>query len=400
MNIKRKMFFKMLVYSLIRRRSRIIIALLSIIVGATILSGLVTIYYDVPRQMSSEFRNYGANVILSPNTDDFITDIEIEEAINRIPSNSVEGYTPYRYENTLVNNMPVTMAGINFKSIEKTSPYWSLNGRKPEKNGEVLIGKKVANTFDFSVGNKMVLKTKEKEVTSDIEALITEDDFTYDVDGIKYVDRELSLDIVGILETGGTEEEYIYLNYNDVSFITFSNRGYDLVELSISGTSDKLKSYVDLINSNSASLNAKLVKRVTESESSVLTKLQSLVFIVTVVVLILTMICVATTMTAVIAERRKEIGLRKALGASNKDISKEFMFEGMVLGTIGGIFGSILGYIFALIISLNVFSSAITFRPLLVPITIIAAIIVSALSCLIPVRTAVKVEPALVLKGE
>ena len=400
MNIKRKMFFKMLVYSLIRRRSRIIIALLSIIVGATILSGLVTIYYDVPRQMSSEFRNYGANVILSPNTDDFITDIEIEEAINRIPSNSVEGYTPYRYENTLVNNMPVTMAGINFKSIEKTSPYWSLNGRKPEKNGEVLIGKKVANTFDFSVGNKMVLKTKEKEVTSDIEALITEDDFTYDVDGIKYVDRELSLDIVGILETGGTEEEYIYLNYNDVSFITFSNRGYDLVELSISGTSDKLKSYVDLINSNSVSLNAKLVKRVTESESSVLTKLQSLVFIVTVVVLILTMICVATTMTAVIAERRKEIGLRKALGASNKDISKEFMFEGMVLGTIGGIFGSILGYIFALIISLNVFSSAITFRPLLVPITIIAAIIVSALSCLIPVKTAVKVEPALVLKGE
>ncbi len=400
MNIKRKMFFKMLVYSLIRRRSRIIIALLSIIVGATILSGLVTIYYDVPRQMSSEFRNYGANVILSPNTDDFITDIEIEEAINRIPSNSVEGYTPYRYENTLVNNMPVTMAGINFKSIEKTSPYWSLNGRKPEKNGEVLIGKKVANTFDFSVGNKMVLKTKEKEVTSDIEALITEDDFTYDVDGIKYVDRELSLDIVGILETGGTEEEYIYLNYNDVSFITFSNRGYDLVELSISGTSDKLKSYVDLINSNSVSLNAKLVKRVTESESSVLTKLQSLVFIVTVVVLILTMICVATTMTAVIAERRKEIGLRKALGASNKDIFKEFMFEGIVLGTIGGIFGSILGYIFALIISLNVFSSAITFRPLLVPITIIAAIIVSALSCLIPVRTAVKVEPALVLKGE
>ena len=112
------------------------------------------------------------------------------------------------------------------------------------------------------------------------------------------------------------------------------------------------------------------------------------------------MICVATTMTAVIAERRKEIGLRKALGASNKDIVKEFMFEGLVLGTIGGIFGSILGYVFALVISLNVFSSAITFRPLLVPITIIAAIAVSAISCLIPVRTAVKVEPALVLKGE
>lgn len=400
MNIKRKMFFKMLFYSLIRRRSRIIIALLSIIVGATILSGLVTIYTDVPRQMSSEFRNYGANVILSPNSEEFILDNEIDEALKTIPSNSVEGYTPYRYENTMVNNMPVTMAGINFKSIEKTSPYWSINGRKPESDGEVLIGKKVANTFEFKVGSKMTLKTKEKEVTSEIETLITEDDFTYEVDEIKYVDRELELDIVGILETGGTEEEYIYLSYNDVTYITFSNRGYDLVELSISGTSDKLKSYVDSINNSSTNINAKLVKRVTESESSVLTKLQSLVFIVTVVVLVLTMICVATTMTAVIAERRKEIGLRKALGASNKDIAKEFMFEGLVLGTIGGIFGSILGYVFALVISLNVFSSAITFRPLLVPITIIAAIAVSAISCLIPVRTAVKVEPAIVLKGE
>lgn len=400
MNIKRKMFFKMLFYSLIRRRSRIIIALLSIIVGATILSGLVTIYTDVPRQMSSEFRNYGANVILSPNNEEFILDNEIDEALKTIPSNSVEGYIPYRYENTMVNNMPVTMAGINFKSIEKTSPYWSINGRKPESDGEVLIGKKVANTFEFKVGSKMTLKTKEKEVTSEIETLINEDDFTYEVDGIKYVDRELELDIVGILETGGTEEEYIYLSYNDVTYITFSNRGYDLVELSISGTSDKLKSYVDSINNSSTNINAKLVKRVTESESSVLTKLQSLVFIVTVVVLVLTMICVATTMTAVIAERRKEIGLRKALGASNKDIVKEFMFEGLVLGTIGGIFGSILGYVFALVISLNVFSSAITFRPLLVPITIIAAIAVSAISCLIPVRTAVKVEPAIVLKGE
>ena len=38
-------------------------ALLAIAVGATVLSGLVTIYYDVPRQMGTQFRNYGANMI-------------------------------------------------------------------------------------------------------------------------------------------------------------------------------------------------------------------------------------------------------------------------------------------------------------------------------------------------
>ena len=131
-----------------------------------------------------------------------------------------------------------------------------------------------------------------------------------------------------------------------------------------------------------------------------MTKLESLVLIVTLVVLALTMICVATTMTAVIAERRKEIGLRKALGALNSGIILEFLSEGLVLGGVGGIVGSVLGYFFADLVSINVFSSGITFRPLLIPITIIASVVVTGVACLIPIRSAVEVDPALVLKGE
>ena len=147
-------------------------------------------------------------------------------------------------------------------------------------------------------------------------------------------------------------------------------------------------------------ISAKLVKRVTASESTVLNKLQSLVFIVTVVVLILTMICVATTMTAVIAERRREIGLRKSLGALNESIVGQFMSEGLLLGGIGGILGSVLGYLFAQYVSQHVFSSSLTFRPLLIPITIVASVVVTGLACLIPIKSAVEVDPALVLKGE
>ena len=62
----RKMFLRMITASLMRRKSRMIIALLAIAIGAAILSGLVTIYYDVPRQMGAEFRNYGANMVLTP----------------------------------------------------------------------------------------------------------------------------------------------------------------------------------------------------------------------------------------------------------------------------------------------------------------------------------------------
>ncbi len=63
---KRRMFLRMVTASLLRRRSRMLIALLSIGIGATILAGMVTIYYDVPRQMRAQMRSYGANMLLMP----------------------------------------------------------------------------------------------------------------------------------------------------------------------------------------------------------------------------------------------------------------------------------------------------------------------------------------------
>ena len=63
---RNRMYLKMITSSLIRRRSRMLVALLAIAIGSTVLSGLLTIYYDIPRQMGTVFRSYGANVILIP----------------------------------------------------------------------------------------------------------------------------------------------------------------------------------------------------------------------------------------------------------------------------------------------------------------------------------------------
>ena len=62
---KQQFYLKMITSSIMRRRSRMMIALFAVAIGATILSGLVTIYYDVPRQMGKEFRSYGANLMLT-----------------------------------------------------------------------------------------------------------------------------------------------------------------------------------------------------------------------------------------------------------------------------------------------------------------------------------------------
>ena len=383
---KRQMYIRMITASLLRRRSRMTIALLAIAIGATILSGLVTIYIDVPRQMGAQFRSYGANMIFTA-TGDTMTEDEVSDAIALIPEEQLVGAAPYRYETVRINDRPVMAAATDMEQAKLTSPFWDVTGEWPEASGEIMIGKNVADTYNLKVGKSLTCTyAPESEEDADEEDVVLDNykDFT----------------VVGILDTGGNEEDYVYMILDDMEELTGEPTTYDLCELSISATSSELTQIKNDIIDSVAGVSARLVKRVTESETTVLTKLQALVLLVTIVVLALTMICVATTMTAVVAERRKEIGLRKALGASNESIIAEFMGEGVVLGAAGGIIGALLGFAFAQMVSSNVFNSSITLMPGLIPVTMIVSVVVTGLACMIPIKSATEVDPALVLKGE
>ena len=209
----------------------------------------------------------------------------------------------------------------------------------------------------------------------------------------------VSYTVTGILTTGGEEEGYVFMSLTDMEALTGEDR-LDVAELSVSAEEEQLNAYAEAITASGEGVKARLVKRVTKSETAVLGKLQALVFLVTVVVLLLTMICVSTTMMAVVSERRREIGLRKALGASDSSIRVEFLGEGVFLGILGGVLGAILGFVFAQVVSVNVFNSSITFQPLLLPVTVLVSVAIAAVSCLMPIKRAVAIDPAIVLKGE
>ncbi|KGF33958.1 ABC transporter permease [Peptoniphilus lacrimalis DNF00528] len=376
---KNKFYLKMIMTSLARRRARMLTALLAIAMGATILSGLVTIYYDIPRQMGKEFRSYGANMLVIPtNPDKKITNDQLDEIKSLIPSGKLVGQAPYIYTNAKINEQPYMLAGTDLKGAKENSPYWLIDGSWPEKSREVLIGNEVSKALELKEGDKIIINTPK-------------------VHGEGSIDTNFV--VSGVVTTGGKEEDLIFMSIDDISQLV-KDKNFDVVEYSIEAEQNELSKIVSNISQKDASLTPQMVKRVTASQDLVLNKLQALVFIVTIIVLFIMMICVSTTMMAVVTERRKEIGLKKALGATNSSVIVDFLGEGVFLGVFGGLLGVVLGYIFANRVSISVFARKVSFLPLLVPMTIIVCVIITIVASLIPVSKTVDIDPALVLRGE
>ena len=376
---RNRMYLKMITSSLIRRRSRMLVALLAIAIGSTVLSGLLTIYYDIPRQMGTVFRSYGANLIFLPaESESKITQEQIGAIKQVIDPEKLVGFAPYIYQSAKVNEQPYMIAATDLASAKSNSPYWLIRGDWPHNKKEVLIGHEISRNIELSVGDTFIVNTPKPNGD------VTVNECT----------------VSGIVTTGGVEEEFIFMSLEDIKGIIGYDDRFDVIECSIDGNQEYLKSIADMVSKQVSGITPRLVKRVTESQDVVLSKLQALVWIVTIIVLFLTMICVTTTMMAVVAERRKEIGLKKALGASNSSVVKDFMGEAVMLGLIGGILGVVLGYVFADNVSISVFAREVSFPVQLAPFTVIASIIITIVSCLFPVRATVDIDPALVLRGE
>ena len=120
---RNRMYLKMITSSLIRRRSRMLVALLAIAIGSTVLSGLLTIYYDIPRQMGTVFRSYGANVIFLPaESESKITQEQIGTIKQVIDSEKLVGFAPYIYQSAKVNEQPYMIAATDLENAKSTSP--------------------------------------------------------------------------------------------------------------------------------------------------------------------------------------------------------------------------------------------------------------------------------------
>lgn len=135
-----------------------------------------------------------------------------------------------------------------------------------------------------------------------------------------------------------------------------------------------------------------LLKDEIKKVTSILDKIGLFISLIASISIIVSGIGVMNIMLVSVTERITEIGLRKAIGAKNKDILKQFLIESMILTCIGGIIGIIIGY--ALAIFIGIFIKVL---PILKINVLITSLLVSSITGLVfgiyPAKKAAKLSP-------
>lgn len=458
----RRMFVIMLGRALARRRSRALAAIGSSAVGAATLFCLAAVCLAIPAQMNAQMRQFGANLILvplqgsseaatagpaatpsaasaapqpsagatpsgsataipsgdaaaphssaaaspSPGADAAapttarVSPQAAADAANAVAAatgSSTTRSAAYRYETVRINKSPYLVGGIDVDAVRALNGHWEIEGRWPG-DGEVLIGLDVAESTGFKVGSTVNAEYLGSDDLS-LSSTVSSSGDTAQAAG------QASWRVSGIVDTGGSEDDILYVPLGQLETLTGSaDAGYDVVEFSVDTTSVTAADVADAVNgaaeASGQGVRAEPVSKITSGDTRIITMLDTLFWVVAVVVLGLTLVGVSTTMTVIVSERRNEIGLRKALGASSRSIAVEFYTEAACLGLIGGLIGTAIGYALARAVGIGVFEQPIGFSWWLALLSVLLSALVAVIASAGPVQGATRIDPALVLREE
>ncbi|MBV8878569.1 MAG: ABC transporter permease, partial [Planctomycetaceae bacterium] len=148
---------------------------------------------------------------------------------------------------------------------------------------------------------------------------------------------------------------------------------------------------------NALDAEARVLRPVADREGSLLRRIDGVVGILAAAAVLAACLSVLATMTASVVDRRKEIGLMKALGATNGAVAALFVGEALLLAVPGSLIGYLIGLGAAKSMSAALFGSSVSGSAVVYLVTLATALLITALGVAWPLRRAVALQPQTVL---
>lgn len=376
MDAKHSMLWLLVWRALRLRVQRVSVVFAALTVGAAIVTALSAVWFDINAKMSEELRTFGANFYIGPGHGKSMNQTELQPIIDAAPANLINAASPVLYGMARTELEKVVVMGVWFESMPKLAPYWQVTGNWVGVNFDdrnAMVGIKLAERLNLKVGDSVTIIGDE---------------------------GKKALRVKGLLEAGDATDNMLIVNVDLAQRLLNKPGELNHALLSVNNDLGQVDHYASTLQQQYPQLDIRPIRKVSASEGQVLDKIKGLMGLVSIVILALSSLCVNTTLMAIVGERAKEFALQKALGATHGDIVRQMLAETGLIALAAVVCGWVLGYLLAQLLGMTVFNASIALRLPVLPITLVLSLLVAAAAAIVPVRRAVSVEPAKVLKGE
>ena len=420
------MFVRLVYESFRRQKRRKLLAGAAITLGVTVATAMIAVATDIGDKINRELRTIGANILVTPQEDTL--DVEIGGVNLKPPSdgaflneadlpkikgtfwhNNITGFAPMLPVNVTLQRdgktenltllvtyfaKKVSFGKEEFNTgVRSIYSWWKVSGAWPDDGSrDVLLGERLAARLSARPGDDLTVSGHQLQVSGILSTGGNEDDQIV-------APIALAQEILG--KPGAVRRVYVSaltkpedaLGRRDPK--SMSGPVYDRWYCSPYPQSIAYQLQEAIPHSH-----AEQIRQVAQNEGAVLTRIEGLIFLVTLAALFASALAVSAAMATAIFERRAEVGLMKALGAGRLAVASIFFAEATLLALIGGFVGFAAGGLLARQIGRSIFNSEIAIPPVLLPVILAIAVIVTFAGSAAAIRNAVRLDPVFALRGQ
>jgi putative ABC transport system permease protein len=415
--------FVRLVYESFRRQTRRkVLAGVAITLGVGVATAMIGVATDIGDKINRELRRYGANLVVTPQEDSldvetggmnlkpasdgaYLDEADLPKIKGMFWRNNIVGFAPMLPVTVDVGDSKLTLLGTYFSrqlsfgktdfvtGVRSTHPWWKVQGAWPDDASEdVLLGERLASRLNRQPGDQIDIAGRSHRVAGILSTGGAEDDQIV-------APLALAQQVLGrpravrrIYVSALTKPEDAFARRDPK---TMSGAMYDRWYCSPYAQSIAYQLQEAIPNSH-----AEQIRQVAQNEGIVLSSVKGLMLLITLAALFASALAVSAAMATAMFERRSEVGLMKALGAGNNSVAGLFFTEALLLGVAGGLVGFSGGALLARLIGRSIFDSQITIQPVLLPLILAIAVIVTFAGSALAIRRAVELDPVYALRGE
>ncbi len=373
-----------------RRRGKVFFLILGLTIGITTVVTLISVTRMMNEDISKKLDEFGANILIIPRSDDLslsyggmniggvsidaqtlkdsdvpkIRQIEVWENISTV--------SPKLIGVVEIEGKKVSLMGVQFGEELRLKKWWKIHGAEPKNREEILLGNEVAVRLFKSAGDTLSISGK-------------------------------AVKIAGVLDETGSQDDFLI--FSDLTFVQEvmkKPRGLSLIEVSAFCNTCPIEEIVRQISDKLPHAKVTAIKQTLQTKMEALDHFKKFSVGISIIVLLIGSLIVFTNMMASVNERKREIGIFRAIGFRKSHVIRIIFLEALIVGSIAGIVGYALGLGVSQIIGPMVTGmkgGKIFIDPLLAVGAILLSSLIGILSSAYPAIHASKMDPTTALRA-